>query len=54
MGYIQEAKEATQSIYGHYCELCRELKLEIKTYHKFTILDYNRVKELKKKIKPIT
>jgi hypothetical protein len=55
MGYIQEAKEETQSIYGHYCNLCRELLLDIKPYHKFTILDYNRVKDLKKKtLKPMT
>ncbi len=51
MNYRKEAREATQKLYGGYCEMCRRLEIEILPYYKFTLEEYNRVKSLNK-IKP--
>jgi hypothetical protein len=48
MGWLKEAKELKQMKYGHYCSMCRKLKIEPIPYHSF---DINLIKELKDKLK---
>jgi hypothetical protein len=45
MGWIKEAKEVTQSMYGGYCNMCRELGIEPIPYHHFDTKEYNNVRE---------
>jgi len=36
MNHRKEAREATQEMYGGYCNMCREMDIEIVPYHKFS------------------
>ena len=36
MNYRKEAREVTQEMYGGYCNMCRELNIEIVPYYKFS------------------
>lgn len=47
MGWIKEAKEITQQMYGGYCNMCRELGIEPVRYDVFkdSTKEYNNVRE---------
>jgi hypothetical protein len=45
MGWVSEAKEVTQNMYGGYCNMCRELGIEPLPYHNFNPIEYNNVRE---------
>jgi|TARA_R110000803_G_scaffold43094_5_gene92258 hypothetical protein len=45
MGWVQEVKEVTQSMYGGYCNMCGELGIEPIPYHQFNTKEYNNVRE---------
>jgi hypothetical protein len=45
MGWMKEAKEITQSMYGGYCNMCKELSIEPIPYHSFNKDEYNKVRE---------
>lgn len=51
MNYFREASQTLKNMYGNYCNMCRELKMEILHFHKFTIEKYERVKFTFKKNK---
>ena len=40
MGWVKEAKQVTQNMYGGYCSMCRELGIEPRPYHTFKNNDY--------------
>ena len=49
MNYTKECREIKQSYYGGYCNMCRDLGIEIKPYHSFEFEDHEEVKKLMKK-----
>lgn len=46
--YYTEYRRYKQACYGGYCNLCRELGVETKSYDKFEIEDVKQLKKLKK------
>lgn len=48
MNYTKEAREVKQQYYGGYCEMCRNINMEILPYHAFTFEIYNELKKFLK------
>lgn len=51
MNWKAEDKIVTQEKYGHYCNICREIKIEPVAYHKFDVKLFDEVKKIRKEIK---
>ena len=49
MNYTKESTVAKRSCYGGYCNMCREVGMDIKPYVSFTLEDYD-IAKLKVKI----
>lgn len=45
MSWKTEARQVTQSLYGYYCNMCRELDIMIVPYHSFTFELYETIKQ---------
>lgn len=44
MGWVKEARAIKQQKYGNYCQICRELNIEPKSYTSFEVRDLEKFK----------